>query len=69
MTVSFNWPPKWAQFLSSDCTADLSDDYSPPFLRELLAHPKQMIDLILDDDNDDNNDIPEISWLSITPTA
>ncbi len=43
---------------------NLSDDHSLQFLRELRAHPKQVIDLTLDDD-----DISQVSWLSITPTT
>jgi hypothetical protein len=61
----FQLAPSRGQSFSSDCTADLSDDYNFPSLRELLARPKQVIDLTLDDNNDKDDDIIEISRLSI----
>jgi len=43
--------------------ANLSDDESILFLTKFLPHPKQVIDLTLDGDGDDDNDdeIIEIS--------
>ena len=45
------------------------DDNAFPSLKEILARPKQVIDLTLgyDDDSDDDDDnATEISWLRIT---
>jgi hypothetical protein len=52
------------QFLSSGGTAGLFEDHDLPSLRELLARLKQVIELTLNDDDDD--DITKVSWLSIT---
>ena len=36
-------------FFSSGCTASLSNNLDLPFLRKYLPHPKQVIDLTLDE--------------------
>jgi hypothetical protein len=46
---------------------DFSEDYDRPLLRTFLAHPTQVIDLTVD--NDEGDDIIEVSWLSSTPAA
>jgi hypothetical protein len=44
------------QFLRSDCMANFFDNEAFFSLKKFLPHPKQMIDLTLDTDGDDNDD-------------
>jgi hypothetical protein len=62
MTVDFKASLQLAS-LSSDCTANPSeaemsdtDDDDVPFVREIIARSKSIIDLTLDDDDDGAGD-------------
>jgi hypothetical protein len=59
------------QFLLSRWTTNLSDSHGLLSLMKFLPNPKQVIDLTLEDDEDDhdNDDVTEVSWLSNTPMA
>lgn len=59
-TVDKPAPMDDRQFLSSGCTPDLSEYHDIPSFEKLLARSKQVIVLTL------NDDIIEVSWLSIT---
>jgi hypothetical protein len=60
-TVGETAPLDDCQFLFSGGTADLSDDHDLFSLKELLARSKQVTDLALDDDDDDNDITSRIS--------
>jgi hypothetical protein len=75
-------PRAVGRFLSSGCTADLSEDGEIsdsdddlPSVRQILASPKrviEVIDLTYDDDGDsegDDGNYTEVSWLRYTRTA
>jgi hypothetical protein len=68
--------PSLGQLVSSICTTYASegepfnsDDNASPSLGKILARPKQVIDLTLNDDGDrdgDDDNATEVSWLRIT---
>jgi len=77
----FQAPSAVGQPLSSAYVPELSEDGEPfnsdddndlPSVRQILARPKQVIDLTCDDDDDsqgDDGNHTEVSWLRYTRRA